>query len=61
MRVADFYDKVVEVFNNPLFVPHTAVLPDLHKHFAVSKPLPLKEYRMMRDKVKDIIVDIWPK
>ena len=61
MRVVDFYDTVVEVFNNPLFVPHTAVLPNLHEYFAVSKPLPLKEHRMTHDKAKDILVGIRPK
>ena len=55
-RVGDFYEKVVKVFNNQLFLPHTAALPDLHEHFAISKPLPLKEDEMMRDRVKDILV-----
>ena len=29
----DFYDKVVEVFNNPEFIPETLKLPDLHEDF----------------------------
>ena len=61
MRVVDFYDKVVEVFNSQLFVPHTAVLPDPREHFSVSKPLPLNEYKMTRNKSKDTLAGIWPK
>ena len=61
MRIVDFYDKAVEVFNNPDFLPFSQQLADLHEHFAISKALPLKEYRLTRDKTKDILVAMRPR
>ena len=61
MRVVDFYDKAVEVFNNPEFVPETVALPDLHDDFANVISLPLKDYRLTRDKAKDLMVSIRPR
>ena len=61
MRLVDFYDKVVEVFNNPEFVPETLKLIDLHEDFTGVISLPLKDYRLTRDKAKDIMVSIRPR
>ena len=36
MKLTDFYDKVVHVFNDPNFKPETKALPDLHPKFAES-------------------------
>ena len=36
-------------------------MPDLHKDFAVSMDLPLKIYKMSRDKAKDLLVASRPK
>ena len=33
MRVVDFYDKIVEVFNDKDFLPYSQSLPDLHENF----------------------------
>ena len=37
----DFYEKVVDRFNNKEWIPNSLVLPDLHEDFKRSKPLPL--------------------
>ena len=61
MMIVDFYDKAVEVFNDPTFIPFSQSLPNLHSHFAISRALPLKEYRLTRNKAKDILVTMRPK
>jgi len=61
MQVANFYNKIIEVFNDASFVPETQVLPDLHEHYVVSRQLTLGEYRLTRDTAKDIMVGICPK
>ena len=37
----DFYEKVVDRFNNKEWIPNSLVLPNLHEDFKRSKPLPL--------------------
>ena len=61
LRVVDFYDKVSEIFNDPEFEPHTEIILDLHEAFSTSIKLPLLDYRMSRDKAKDLLVSIRPK
>ena len=61
MKLVDFYDKMVKVFNDVEFIPETRKLPDLHNHFAVSMKLPLKDYRLTHNKAKDLMVAIIPK
>ena len=61
MKSADFYDKIAEVFNRVTFLPWTKCLPDLHEDFSTSFALPLKDYRMSRDKAKDLLTAIRPK
>ena len=58
VRLCDFYDKAAEEFNNAEFLPESKCLPDLHEHFSESLELPLGNYIMTRDKVKDIMVTI---
>ena len=58
MRVVDFYDKVTTFFDDIAFIPETEYLPNLHADFADSKKIPLGEYRMPRDKSKDLIVSV---
>ena len=59
---ADFYDVVVEQFNNAAFVPYSRVLPDLHEDYAVSFPLPFpNDYRMSPDRAKSLIAGIKPR
>ena len=60
-RVVDFYDKATEVFNDPEYVPITKCLPDLHEDFTDPIELHLGNYRLTRDKAKDILVGIRPK
>ena len=61
MCLFDFYDKVVEVFNNPEFIPETLKLPDLHEDFTGVISLLPKDYRLTRDKAKDIMASIRPR
>jgi len=61
MKLVDFYDKMVEVFNDVDFVPETLKLPDLHDNFSIPIKLPLKDYRLTRDKAKDLMVAVRPK
>ena len=58
MKLVDFYDKMVEVFNDADFVPETLRLPDLHDSFSIPIKLRLKDYRLTRDKAKDLMVAI---
>ena len=37
----DFYHKAADRFNEKEWIPNRLVLPDLHKDFKQSKPLPL--------------------
>ena len=37
----DFYDLAAEQFNNVDWIPDSLVLPELHKDYSRSKPLPL--------------------
>ena len=39
----DFYDVVVEQFNNAAFTPYSRLLPDLHNDFAAVFPLPFDD------------------
>ena len=61
MRVVDFYTKVTEVFNNPDYVPVSKCLPELHDDFKESFALPLNEYRLTRERAKDILTFSRPK
>ena len=61
MKLANFYDKSAELFNNPSFLPMTKCLPDLHEDFSTSFAFPLRDYRMTRDKAKDLLVAVRPK
>ena len=61
MRVIDFYDKVLEVFNDKKFQPETECLPDLHSDFFDSIKLKLRQYVMTRDEANEILVLIRPK
>ena len=36
-----FYEKVSNHFNNPNWIPHSLILPDLHEDYTTSRPLPL--------------------
>ena len=61
VKMVDFYDKVCELFNSINFKPQLQVIPDLHKDFANSVDLPLKEYKLTRDKAKDLLAGSRPK
>ena len=61
MKVVDFYDKIVNVFNDPEFKPETIALPDLHAHFAEAHVLELKDYTLTRDKAKEILISVRPR
>ena len=60
MKLVDFYDLVVHVFNDPTFEPQTQALPDLHPDFYVSRTLKLSDFVMTRDKAKDLLVTTRP-
>ena len=61
LKMVDFYDQVLEVFNNDTVLPETKAVPDLHEDFQNSYILPLKEWKCTRDKAKDLLVTIRPK
>ena len=61
LKVVDFYDKVVEIFNDESFQPESKRIPDLHEQFASPIQLPFKVYRLTRDKAKDLLVNIRPR
>ena len=49
MKLVDFYDMVVHIFNDEKFKPWTKVFPNLHSDFATSRELHLGEYVLTRD------------
>ena len=61
LKVVNFYDKLVEIFNDESFQPESKRIPDLHEQFAAPIQLPLKVYCLTRDKAKDLLVNIRPK
>ena len=48
----DFYELVTEQFNNSEWIPDSLVLPDLHKDYTRSKPLPLNVAPIMPEQFK---------
>ena len=36
-----FYEKASNHFNDPNWIPHSLILPDLHEDYTTSRPLPL--------------------
>lgn len=61
MTLVDFYDKIAEILNDVEFITDTSTLSDLHNNSAVPIKLPLKDYRLTRDKAKALMVVIRPK
>ena len=53
VAVVDYFQVASDMFNLSTFIPHTTPMPDLHPSLADSIPLPLKEYRMTRAKMKE--------
>ena len=51
--VEDCFEVASKVFNDSSWVPSTIAMPDLCPELAVSRQLPLKEYRTTRDKIKE--------
>lgn len=37
MKIIGFYNKMIELFNDPKFRPYSEALPDLHEYFATYK------------------------
>lgn len=52
---ADFYDVVCDVFNDEEIVFPSRRLPELHEDFAQSFPITLSDFRLTRDKAKELI------
>ena len=57
----DFYDVVVEQFNNAAFTPCSRLLPDLHNNFAAVFALPFDEYVMTPARAKHLIASMKPR
>ena len=48
-----FYGKASNHFNDPNWIPHSLVLPDLHEDYTKSRPLPLKVAPEFQKKLND--------
>ena len=57
----DFYDVVVEQFNNAAFTPYSPLLPDLHNDFAAVFPLPFNDYIMTPAHAKLLLASMKPR
>ena len=53
----DFYELAVKQFNDGEWIPDSLVLPDLHKDYARSKPLPLNVAPITADQFKKKLND----
>lgn len=54
-REPDFYDVVCEIFNDPLIEFDSRVIPDWHEKYAESFKIKLSDFRLTRDKAKEMI------
>ena len=57
MLFQDFYELAVKQFNDGKWIPDSLVLPDLHKDYARSKPLPLNVAPITADQFKKKLND----
>jgi hypothetical protein len=57
----DFYDVVVEQFNNAAFTPYSRLLPDLHNDFEARFLLPFDDYVMTPARAKHLIASMKPR
>jgi hypothetical protein len=60
-RPPDFYDLIVERFNDEKWVPHTEAKPEMHEDYADIVDRPKGKYELTRDKVKEVIGGMKPK
>ena len=60
-KEADFYDLIVEMFNDSELVTRTEVLPNLHDDFAMELPICKGDYTLTRKKAKNLIAQMKPK
>ncbi len=57
----DFYDLIVEMFNNQNLVMTTEALPDLHDDFAEAIAVPKGDYILTWKKAKNLVSQMKPK
>ena len=60
-KETDFYDLIVEKFNNDEHLTRTEVLPNLHDDFAEEVLVSKSDYTLTRKKAKGLIAQMKPK
>jgi len=53
MAVEDYFATVARVFNDQDWIPTTTPLPDVHQELATAIQIPLRNYSITREKVKE--------